>query len=168
MMIEKRRGANTGQGQPIRLVAMPNGYQGRRPFNPVKAARPLAERITVAPNHHRSRSASPPRHSNVSKPAPPHVDRYIPSGDRRSRSRSPAPRRREGRRPGERRGGRGERGGRGDRMGRDGRPKKTQEELDAEMEDYWGGKGETTKESTNGAEAAVAAVETEGDVDMIE
>lgn len=44
-------------------------------------------------------------------------------------------------------------------MARDGRPKKTQEELDAEMEDYFGGGG--TKE--NGASGAKG-----DDVDMEE
>lgn len=70
------------------------------------------------------------------------------------------PRRREGRRPGARRE-RGERGGRGggERLAKDGRPKKTQEELDAEMEDYWG-----EKENGNGT----AAEAPQGDVDMIE
>lgn len=46
-----------------------------------------------------------------------------------------------------------------------GRPRKTQEELDKEMEDYWGGKQE---EANGGAasEAAPAVVE-DDDVDMI-
>jgi THO complex subunit 4 len=72
------------------------------------------------------------------------------------------PRRREGRRPGARRE-RGERSGRGgDRVSKDGRPKKTQEELDAEMEDYWG-----AKENGNGTETTAAAAP-QDDVDMIE
>lgn len=70
------------------------------------------------------------------------------------------PRRREnGRRPGARNGersGRGARGNRGEPRAKDGRPKKTQEELDAEMEDYWKG-------DSNGAIAAPV-----DDVDMIE
>lgn len=71
------------------------------------------------------------------------------------------PRRREGRRPGARRE-RGERGGGrgGERISKDGRPKKTQEELDAEMEDYWGAK-------ENGAETTTAAA-AQDDIDMIE
>lgn len=55
--------------------------------------------------------------------APPHIDRYVPG------QRSP-PRRRGGRRRGPQR----------DAEGRplvNGRPRKTQEELDQEMEDYW-------------------------------
>jgi THO complex subunit 4 len=46
-------------------------------------------------------------------------------------------------------------------VAKDGRPKKTQEELDAEMEDYWG-----AKENGNGNEAA--ATEAQDDIDMIE
>jgi THO complex subunit 4 len=46
-------------------------------------------------------------------------------------------------------------------MAKDGRPKKTQEELDAEMEDYWG-----AKENGNGAEGVATAAQ--DDVDMIE
>lgn len=118
--------------------------------------RALADRITVAPGA-RSRSLSPVRHSDVSGPAPSNVDRYVPGKE--SRSRSPLPRRRDGRRPGARRE-RGDRGGRGgERLAKDGRPKKTQEELDAEMEDYWG-----AKENGNEAAATVA----QDDIDMIE
>lgn len=124
----------------------------------------MADRITLPPG--RSRSESPIRHSDVSGPPPSNVDRYVPG--RGSRSRSPQRPRRDGRRPGarrEERGG-GRRGGRGggDRVARDGRPKKTQEELDAEMEDYWGNKG-------NGAESGAAPVTASAatdDVDMIE
>lgn len=72
------------------------------------------------------------------------------------------PRRRDGRRPGARRE-RGDRGyGRGaERLSRDGRPKKTQEELDAEMEDYWVGK-------EDGTENTAAASGPQDDTDMIE
>lgn len=91
---------------------------------------------------------------------------------RLSRSRSPAPRRRDGggggaggggRRPGERRGGGGGRNGRGDNRndgqnGRNGgsdgrRSRKTQEELDAEMADYF-----VEGSNGNGAAAGDAAV----------
>ena len=70
------------------------------------------------------------------------------------------------------------RGGRGEDRARDGnrergprmvngRPRKTQEELDKEMEDYWGGKQE---EPNGGAASAAppAAVVEDDDVDMIE
>ena len=46
-------------------------------------------------------------------------------------------------------------------MSKDGRPKKTQEELDAEMEDYWG-----AKENGTATEAAPSAAQ--DDIDMIE
>jgi len=162
-------GANA-KGQPIHLISIPAGPSGGRSRNPFDSAvvpRSLADRITVAPSA-RSRSLSPVRHSDVTGPAPPNVDRYIP-GQRRSRSRSPLPRRRDGRRPGARRERAGDKGlgpgGRGgaERVARDGRPKKTQEELDAEMEDYW-----TSGAKENGAEEAAASGALEGDVDMAE
>lgn len=53
-----------------------------------------------------------------------------------------------------------------------GRPKKTAEELDAEMEDYWGSKGEEkpngTSNAQNGTTAAAAAAVGDDDIDMIE
>lgn len=155
------------------MIAIPAGPSARRrnPFDTAVApVRSLAERITRPPG--RSRSASPIRHSDVSGPPPSNVDRYVPGQGRRGRdSRSPAPRR-EGRRPGarrerggERRGGRGG-GDRADRVAKDGRPRKTQQELDAEMEDYWGAK------ETNGAVPANTQAEPAAaggdDIDMIE
>lgn len=175
--IREYDGANA-KGQPIRLFAVPSGPSGpsgrRNPFDSAAGPpRSLADRVTRLPP--RSRSDSPVRHSDVSGPAPNNVDRYVPGQGRRARdSRSPLPRRREGRRPGarredgERRGGRGGRGG-GDRdkLAKDGRPKKTQEELDAEMDDYWGSKdaGATAEvdAGTNGAATTVG-----DDIDMIE
>jgi len=143
------------------LISIPAGPAAsrRNPFDSAVRPRSLADRITLAPGA-RSRSLSPVRHSDVSGPAPSNVDRYVPG--QHSRSRSPLPRRRDGRRPGARRE-RGDRGGRGgERLAKDGRPRKTQEELDAEMEDYWGAK-------ENGNEpAAAAATEAQDDVDMIE
>ena len=108
------------------------------------------------------------------KPPPEGVDRYVPGGrdsgrrPRRSRTRSPPTRRRS---PIVRE--QGELGRRDDEKGQrtvNRRPKKTQEELDKEMEDYWGSKGEA-----NGAGAGVEvkaqvpaadAIEDE-DIDMI-
>jgi len=158
-------GANA-KGQPIRLVLLPSGPSGprggsrRNPFDSAQApARSLADRITL-PRGSRSRSDSPIRHSDVRGPAPSNVDRYVPG--QHTRSRSPMPRRRDGRRPGARREGRERGGGRGgERTARDGRPKKTQEELDAEMEDYWGAK-------EIGNEGAAAPAPAQDDVDMIE
>ncbi|KAI9801060.1 MAG: hypothetical protein M1833_002928 [Piccolia ochrophora] len=134
------------------------------------------------------REVSPgrPRRSDVSGPPPEGVDRYVP-GERQGR-RGGAPRegsrrgagRRDGgaRRDGERRGGGGGgRGGDGERrQGGTPRPLKTQEELDAEMEDYWGGgtgavakqaggEGDAATAAANGAAQAEVPVD---DIDMIE
>lgn len=152
-------GANA-KGQPIRLISIPSGPSaGRRNHAAAAPGRSLFERMPVPAG--RSRSDSPVRHSDVSGPPPSNVDRYVPG--RGSRSRSPRPRQREGRRPGARRE-RGDRrgGGRGggERLARDGRPRKTQEELDAEMEDYWG-----AKENGTEATATTAALD---DVEMVE
>ncbi|KAL3417261.1 RNA binding protein [Phlyctema vagabunda] len=159
-------GANA-KGQPIRLTAVPSGPARGRPRNPFDSAGParsLADRITIAPGV-RSRSMSPIRHSNVNGPAPANVDRYVP-GNRRSRSPARRERREGGRRPGARRE-RGDRGGGrgvGERLARDGRPKKTQEELDAEMEDYWGAK----EKEAAGPEVSAEIAQPQDDVDMIE
>lgn len=77
---------------------------------------------------------------------------------------------------------RGRRGGRDERgRGRvlvNGRVRKTQEELDREMEDYWGGgnkaegSGTVGKSAVDGGAAAastvVQPVANDGDIDMIE
>ncbi|KAK4128790.1 RNA-binding domain-containing protein [Parathielavia appendiculata] len=193
-------GANAA-GQPIRLTLMPSGpsTSRRNPFEtPVAPGRPLAERITVPgqKNQGRSRSLSPSRREESDEEAARRgVDRYRPrggnggrgnggGGGRLSRSRSPAGggggrgggRRRDGggRRPGARReggGGGGRRGGGGERTGRDGRPKKTQEELDAEMADYFAGGGVVQESaSVGGPNDAPAQQQQEfgEDVDMIE
>lgn len=210
-------GANVGR----------NDVRSRRdnPFDRVENPRSLFERVEAPKGRApRSRSASPEddrshvgrtrggtgrdsaardRRSDVSKPPPDGIDRYVPGqgGSSRSSSRRGYGGGREGggRRPGERR----ERGGGGERSGgmegrRDhlggggsgggprkvnGRPRKTQEELDAEMEDYWGNAASTSaataaistgiNPSTNGTKsaapttAAVAAARDE-DIDMIE
>ena len=137
----------------------------------------------------RDRSDSPPRKSRTAVPE--NIDRYVPSSKSRD-SRSPARRREVGRRPGARReengrgggasgGNGGGRRGRTDEEGRPligGRPRKTAEELDAEMEDYWGkpggadapksnGKAETTAAATNGSAAGAAATGQAEDTDMV-
>ncbi|KAH8905437.1 RNA-binding domain-containing protein [Coniochaeta sp. PMI_546] len=164
-------GANAA-GQPIRLTLMPSGPAPRRnPFDSaVVPGRSLADRITVPGD--RSRSLSPGRgYDEGGSRRRDDVDSYRPSG---SRSPRPRGRREGGRRPGGRGEGRG-RGGRGgeragerggERSGRDGRPRKTQEELDAEMDNYF-----------NAQQANSAAAESSGnagnggnveDIDMIE
>ncbi|KAL2044001.1 hypothetical protein N7G274_003522 [Stereocaulon virgatum] len=191
-------GANAA-GQPIRLTLLPTapsvdlirGRAGAAPRNPfdtaVKPSRSLFERIDDpngrAVGRSRSRSPGAPRRTDVTKPPPEGVDRYIPPANgsrRRSRTRSPrrrspvsrnrSPIRGRGRGRGDDRE-RGERGQRGQRMV-NGRPRKTQEELDKEMEDYWGStraNGEANGESNGGQQAevpAAAAVE-DDDIDMI-
>ncbi|CEI38906.1 hypothetical protein FVEN_g11214 [Fusarium venenatum] len=134
-------GANAN-GQPIQLTLLPN----RNPFDTaVMPGRSLAERISSPGDR---RSHSPHRRRDDDDAARRGIDRYVPGQGSR---RSPMPRGRGqgqgqgrgqgGRRPGARRdgreGGRDQEGGRG---GRGSRPsKKTQEELDAEMADYFGG-----------------------------
>jgi THO complex subunit 4 len=134
------------------------------------------------------RGSAPPtrdRRSDVTKPPPENIDRYVPgqSSGRNSSRRNEG--RESGRRPGERR----ERGGGSDRGrgGRDrpergengarmvnGRPRKTQEELDAEMDDYWGSANTAGRDATAPAgkdsshSAAPAAVTEPDDIDMIE
>ena len=114
--------------------------------------------------------AAPSRRSDITKPPPENIDRYVP-GERNGR-RSPIRRggRESGRRPGERR----ERGGRGDR-GRpergeqmvNGRPRKTQEELDAEMEDYWGAAATEQPNAAAPADAVpTATAPADDDIDM--
>ncbi|KAL8785969.1 MAG: hypothetical protein Q9213_003045 [Squamulea squamosa] len=154
-------GANA-HGQPIRLTLLPtalaNDIRGRgpaiarNPFDTVeRPPKSLFDRIddprfgTRSRNRGgRSRSRSPgkPRRSDVSRPAPEGVDRYVPSpgaGSNRMRSRSPRRRGADAGRRGRGRGGERRGGGR-DNAGA--RPRKTQEELDKEMEDYWGPVGQ--------------------------
>lgn len=168
--IKEFDGANAN-GQPIRLSIVPPHRQ-RNPFDTaVIPGRPLAERVTLPAG--RTRSLSPNRDLE-DEAARKGIDRYVP-GRRDNRSRSPMRgRRREGgRRPGARRGGGGREGGApresGDRVGRDGRPRKTQEELDAEMDNYFGGGGGGDDQANaNGNGLAVASQAIEEDIDMIE
>jgi THO complex subunit 4 len=155
MAIREFDGANAN-GQPIRLSLVAAAQAARPTRNPfdtaIPPARSLADRIESPAGRRRprdddTRSASPPkgRRSDVTKPAPEHIDRYVP-GQRSSRPRGGAATARtdSGRRPGARREqsnnqprGREEHG----RNVGGARPRKTAEELDAEMADYWGGGG---------------------------
>lgn len=178
-------------GQPIKLTLLPNAPAATTRgnlFDRVEQppGRSLFDRIEGQPDSRddsredrrpprRRRSESPRR-----RPPPENIDRYMPRG---GRSRSPIKRRGtprdSGRRPGQRRedSGRGGRRGRVDDEGRPlvgGRPRKTAEELDAEMEDYWGSKGgdgqkaNGTASRQNGTAAAPAAAAADDDIDMIE
>ena len=205
LAIREFDGANA-HGQPIRLTQMPSKQPqqpSRNPFDHVEGpSRSLFERVdssninrNVVNTRRNHRSASPDdddsdyrnRRSNVTKPPPDHIDRYVP--DRRN-ARSPMPRigggggggRDGGRRPGARRDNsvrKDAAGGGGGGVGRDGRrPKKTSDDLDAEMADYWGDKGNNAGMNGTGNDQVVNAgtgfggqerdVEVEEDVDMIE
>lgn len=210
-------GANA-KGQPIRLYLLPPPRSARparrdNPFDRVENPRSLFDRIEApSGSRGRRRSESPysgdsegdgsesrrrgPRRgphecrSDLGRPAPDNIDRYVPG---QTEGRSPVPR--SGRRPGERR----EQERNGSRRGRDrgdrsdggarmvnGRPRKTHEELDAEMEDYWssagvadpGAKASAAAPAATAAAApaataarpttATAAGGAEDDIDMIE
>lgn len=194
MAVREYDGANAN-GQPIRLTQLSSGpsrrAEGGSLFDRIeKPSRSMFDRIDssddVGPPRRRGgggrrddRSSSPRKNLR----APEGVDRYAPAGGRDSRSPMPgrrAPRERGGRRPGARReeSGRGGRGKKDD--GRPGpRPKKTAEELDAEMEDYFGGGGagaennNGTAQQQNGGASAPAAPAApapvgDDDIDMIE
>lgn len=192
-------GANAN-GQPIRLSLLPSGPSRGAPasggslFDRVQyPSRSLEERISRDDDDmprrrggRQDRSFSPRKDSGGLR-APADVDRYVPGGRGGRDSRSPLPGggrpRERGRRPGERRerGGRG--GGRGGRTDEEGRPmggrrpKKTAEQLDAEMEDYFRGGGggaaahggdAAASNGQNGGGAPAAAAAGTDDVDMIE
>ncbi|KAM0481319.1 hypothetical protein ACHAPX_003423 [Trichoderma viride] len=182
--IKQFDGANAN-GQPIRLTALSSG-PSRNPFDTaVMPGKPLSERVS-APGG-RSRSLSPHRRYDEDDAARRGIDRYVPGSGSRSRSPMPPRRGAGGRRPGARReGGRDQDSARGGRGGRGGaaraertntpRPKKTQEELDAEMEDYFNAHGgaaepaaEAAAEAAAPSEAAPAPAHAHiDDIDMIE
>lgn len=164
-------GANA-KGQPIRLTLVP-GRRDRQTGSTLfdRVERPLspASDTESADRRRRRGGGGRGRRSDLSGPAPENIDRYVPG------QRSPV--RRNG---GRRTGGRDNRP-RTENEGRrttGGRPRKTQEELDQEMEDYWGGNNagpenaeaqpvqETTQETAAPAAAAPAAAD--DDIDMIE
>src|SRR5271156_3352629 len=165
-------------------IEAPGGGRGRR-----RSESPVADMTGDDRSDSRRRgprrgaagAASQDRRSDVTKPPPENIDRYVPG---QSSGRSPR-RNGGGRRPGERRdreGGRAlgrERGENGGPRMVNGRPRKTQEELDAEMDDYWGNSGTAgaggrqgnTTASTARAETpgvTLAATELGEDIDMIE
>lgn len=178
-------GANA-KGQPIRLRIVPSGggRRDRNPFDNVERPRgSLFDRVerprdsrSLSPEgpegggrRRRGRGAGPGRRSDVSKPPPDHIDRYVPG------QRSPMRRGGDGRRRGRR-----DDGNRTDASGQrtaNGRPRKTQEELDQEMEDYWGGSAnagagaadqEAVQDEPQQVAPATTAAAGDDDVDMIE
>ncbi|RDW74348.1 putative RNA binding protein [Aspergillus mulundensis] len=189
--IEEFDGANA-KGQPIRISITSSGpRRDRNPFESV--AKPRGSLFDRVERPRDARSLSPEsrsesaegagrrrrgrrgpgggsyRRSDVSKPAPDHIDRYIP-GQQPSGRRGGGGGRRQG----------GENRGEG-RRGGNPRPKKTQEQLDQEMEDYWGSNAGTTEQAaapeqtaaepapaTIAAVPAAAAPAGDDDIDMIE
>ncbi|OJJ02209.1 hypothetical protein ASPVEDRAFT_28814 [Aspergillus versicolor CBS 583.65] len=180
-------GANA-KGQPIRIsITSSAPRRGRNPFDNVEKPKgSLFDRVerpggrdarSLSPTGNRSESAEDGgrrrrgrrgganyRRSDVSKPAPEHIDRYIPG------QRSPV---RRGGGGGRRQGGEN----RESRRGGNPRPKKTQEQLDQEMEDYWGSGAasgateqaeQTAPAPAAAAEPAAAAPAGDDDIDMIE
>ena len=188
-------------GQPIRLTLLSSGPR-RAPaaadrgslFDRIeKPSRSMFERIDSSEDVPRRRGGGGRRDDRSYSPrkglrVPEGVDRYEPGG---RDSRSPMPgrrgggRERGGRRPGARREESGRGGGRGGKR-EDGkpaggpRPKKTAEELDAEMEDYFGGggggnggdaeagNGNAQQQNGGGSAPAAPAAVGDDDIDMIE
>ena len=173
-------GANA-KGQPIRLTLLPLPRRDN-PFDRVENPRTLFDRIEAPSNRSRRRSESPmeevetdragrrgprrvgtgERRSDTTRGAPENIDRYVPG--QRSGTRDTS--RRGGRRPGEKR---ERRDGDGGSRLVNGRPRKTAEELDAEMDDYWGSAGAAPAENGNKASGVTSATGAGGDdIDMIE
>jgi THO complex subunit 4 len=120
-------------------------------------ARSLFDRIKSSP--------ADERRDPTRKPTPPGIDRYVPPDRRRERERTQggprpaAPPQQRGRR-----GGRG-RTGRGESGSGNVRPRKTVEELDAEMNDYFGAAQEENATPAAPAEAVVEEkVDDDGDL----
>ena len=198
-------GANAN-GQPIRLTQLSAGSgggarrgqpaEGGSLFDRIeKPSRSMFDRIDSSDDvgAPRRRGGGGRREDRSYRPrkglrVPEGVDRYEPGG---RDSRSPMPcrrgggRERGGRRPGARREESGRGGGRGGKR-EDGkpaggpRPKKTAEELDAEMEDYFGGggggngggaeagNGNAQQQNGGGSAPAAPAAVGDDDIDMIE
>lgn len=147
-------------GQPVRVKLAAPSQPARNPFDYAeRPGRSLFDRIE-APGDESRRNGGGRRRARSASPgrlAPDDSDRYVP-GTRSRDSRSSLPRRgggaREtGRRPGARREDSGARGGRGrggeGRQTNNARPRKTAEELDAEMNDYWTGRGAASAAAQN-------------------
>jgi THO complex subunit 4 len=194
--IREYDGANAS-GQPIRLTLLPAGPAEGRNNGPAaskgslferveRPSRSLFERIESAPRRggRQDRSFSPEK-DNRHLRVPDNIDRYVPGQSRDSRSpidgrRGGGGRERGGRRPGARREESGRGGGRGGRREDTGRAagprgKKTAEQLDAEMDDYFGGNGSAAAygvaaqtESVQNGGGAAPAVARDDDIDMIE
>ncbi|ODH13467.1 hypothetical protein ACO22_07227 [Paracoccidioides brasiliensis] len=185
-------GANA-KGQPINLTLMSSGSSerptGRNPFDFAEKPKGSLFDRTEKPRARDIRSVSPEeseeldgttgrggrtRRSDVSKPPPEHIDRYIP-GQRSPRRRGDGGRSRGSRRPGEFRDSQERNGSPAGGLGRQGenrRPRKTHEELDQEMDDYWKATSAQPNNANGNVTGAVAAEPAppamDNDIDMIE
>ena len=173
------------------LVPGTGGRRDRNPFDNIERAKgSLFDRVerprdsrSLSPEsdgaeggggrrHQRGRrGGQQTRRSDVSKPPPDNIDRYVPGQSQRS----PIRRNGDGRRRGPRRDDNKGRGGDGQRS--NARPRKTQEELDQEMDDYFAGNGnagagaadqEAVPEEPQQIAPATTAAAGDDDVDMIE
>lgn len=169
--IDEFDGANA-KGQPIRLTVVPaGGRRDRNPFDSVERSkgslfdrverprdRSLSPGSDNEPRRESGRRAPRGRRSDVSKPAPSHIDRYVPGQSSSGRLAG------NGQRESER--------DRSDRRMVNGRPRKTQDELDQEMDDYWGtantGAGAADNQTAQQIAPASAAAAGDDDIDMIE
>ncbi|OAL73394.1 RNA binding domain-containing protein [Trichophyton violaceum] len=181
-------GANA-KGQPIRLTLVPSAAPRRRnPFDSAEMPKGSLFDRAERPRGRDSRSLSPEaaeasggrrgRRNNTNLAPPDNIDRYVPG--QRSPIRKHDSGRNRGRRGGGGGGGRDSREATGSRNRGSGRTKKTQEELDQEMEDYWGKANADTAggANNNAAENQPAAAQpaaqpapaagAEEDIDMIE
>jgi THO complex subunit 4 len=177
-------GANA-KGQPIRLTLVPGRRERPTERNTLfdRVERPERDSRSLSPGGEEGTDGSRRRgrRSDVSKPVPDGIDRYVPGSRQRSPRRGGGGGRRTGRDGRDNRG-RNERGG---RRTADGRPRKTQEELDQEMEDYWGGQTAATETAEKQPDAdaaqpqaapaptatpatAAAPAAADDDIDMIE
>lgn len=160
--------------QPIRVTRVPSGRSARNPFDHVeRPGKSLFERIqpprSTSPTddeNPRSRRNRRDARSDVARGSTPEgVDRYVPG---RSERALPSRRNNESRRRGARNGpGQQKERERTDKRG----PKKTQEQLDNDMAEYFnGGAAQATELNGNGTvpSTAPAAVAGNADIDMIE
>lgn len=145
-------GANAA-GQPIALTLMPPGpvesrsdrmhnERAKDPFQRASMPGPSLFDRVEDPDRRRRRSRSRSPLNRRGRPHRSDVDRYVPGHDRRRRNESASPpRRRQSPRREVRKSGKNV-----ESRQSTARPKKTQEELDQEMDEYWKGRpdGATT------------------------
>lgn len=168
-------GANA-KGQPIHLTLVPSD-KPRNPFDTAERPKGTLFERSERPRGRDTRSLSPEEDGHKAgrnrggRDGARRTDRYVPSGG--------SPRRRNdgrsgGRRPGEAtRGARERNGGARQGPGANERPKKTREELNQEMQDYFGGPSEPAHvvnggEQSSAETSAPAATNVDEDIDMIE